>query len=151
MKPEMAVTLRLSVVRPPPGVRWAVQLGRNELLPPIHVTHDQLVFEVPLTFGANLRGTVRLRGAAIQGPPAARFVYVNSGKRAAEPWSCWDRRAKVSLATIDLVALQAVAGAAVVEGAIHGTARDGGPVCASVPLINGAWELRAVAPSTHCP
>lgn len=143
MKIEMPVTLRLRVVRPPPGVRWAVQLGRDELLPPIHAAHDELVFEVPLILGPNLRGTVQLRGAAIQGPPAARFVYVNSGKRAAEPLSCWDRRAKVSLATIDISALQDVMGHAVVDGAIHGTARDGGPACASVALIDGAWKLRA--------
>lgn len=148
MKTEIPVTLRLRVVRPPPGVRWAVQLGRDELLPPIHAAHDELVFEVPLILGPNLRGTVQLRGAAIQGPPAARFVYVNSGKRAAEPLSCWDRRAKVSLATIDISALQDVMGHAVVDGAIHGTARDGGPACASVALIDGAWKLRASGPRT---
>ncbi len=146
MHSDMPVTLRLSIVRPPPGVRWAVQLGRDELLPPIHVTHDQLMFEVPLTLGPNSRGTVQLRGAAIQGPPAARFVYVNSGKRAAEPLSCWDRRAKVSLATIDLAALQEMTGHAVLDGAIHGTARDGGPACASVALLDGAWKLRGGGP-----
>ena len=143
MNTDMPVTLRLRIVRPPPGVRWAVQLGRDALLPPSHIAHDELVFEVPLTLGPNLRGTVQLRGAAIQGPPAARFVYVNSGKRAAEPWSCWDRRAKVSLATIDIVALQKTTGPAVLDGAIHGTARDGGPACASVALIDGAWTFRS--------
>ena len=147
MKTDTPVTLRLSIVRPPPGVRWAVQLGRDELLPPMHVAPTQLVFEVPLTLGPNQRGTVQLRGAAIQGPPAARFVYINSGKRAAEPLSCWDRRAKVSLATIDIAALQEVTGHAVLDGAIHGTARDGGPACASVALIDGAWKLRAVGPT----
>jgi hypothetical protein len=146
MKTEMPVTLRLSIVQPPPGVRWAVQLGRDGLLPPIHAAHDVLVFEVPLTVGPNQRGTVQLRGTAIQGPPAARFVYVNSGRRAAEPFSRWDRRAKVSLATIDLAALQAVNGPVLVEGAIHGMARDGGPACASVALIDGAWTLRVVSP-----
>ena len=99
MKTDSPVTLRLTIVQPPPGARWAVQLGRDKLLPPIKVAPDQLVFEVPLTLAPNLRGTLQLRGAAVQGPPAARFVYVNSGKRAAEFSSCWDRRAKVSLAT----------------------------------------------------
>jgi Family of unknown function (DUF5990) len=143
MKTDVPVTLRLRIVRPPVGVRWAVQLGRYELLPPMQSALDQLVFEIPLTLGPNLRGTVQLRGAAIQGPPAARFVYVNSGKRAAEMNSCWDRRAKVPLASIDIVALQNVVGLVVLEGAIHGTARDGGPACASVVLIEGAWTLCA--------
>jgi Family of unknown function (DUF5990) len=139
---DTPVTLRLSIVRPPAGVRWAVQLGRDALLPPIHIADDHLVFEIPLILGPNLRGTVQLRGAAVQGPPAARFVYVNAGKRAAEPWSSWDRRAKVSLATIDLAALREVNGPIVLDGAIQGTARDGGPACASVALIDGAWRLR---------
>jgi Family of unknown function (DUF5990) len=143
MKTDLPVTLRLRVVQPPAGVRWAVQLGRDGLLPPIQTAPEQLVFEVPLTLGPNVRGVLQLRGAAIQGPPAARFVYVNSGKRAAESSSCWDRRAKVSLATIDIVALQNVVGHAILEGAMNGTARDGGPACASVTLIDGAWKLSA--------
>jgi Family of unknown function (DUF5990) len=151
MKTDLAITLRLRIVHPPPGVRWAVQLGRDELLPPIHVADDELVFEVPLTLGPNLRGTVQLRGAAIQGPPAARFVYVNSGKRAAEAWSSWDRRAKVSLANIDLAALQEMTGPVVLDGAIRGTARDGGPACASVALIDGAWKFRTAAPPRRGP
>ncbi len=144
MKTETRVTLRLRVMRPPPGVRWAVQLGRSELLPPLHVADDQLVFDVPLTLGANPRGAIQLRGVAIQGPPAARFVYVNSGKRAGEFSSRWDRRAKVALAAVDIAALQEAAGPVVLEGAIHGTARDGGPVSGTVALIDGAWTLRTV-------
>ena len=143
MTTEVSVTLRLTIVQSPPGVRWAVQLGRDALLPPVQVAHDQLVFEVPLTIGPNQRGTLQLRGAAVQGPPAARFVYVNSGKRAAEWGSSWDRRAKVSLASIDVVALQSAGGPVVLEGAMHGRARDGGPACASVALLDGAWTVRA--------
>ena len=141
MQPDLPITLRLSIVRPPAGVRWGVQLGRHELLPPVHVADDHVMFEVPLILGSNARGTVQLRGAAVQGPPSARFVYVNSGKRAAGPWSGWDRRAKVSLATIDIAALQNLTGPAILDGAILGTARDGGPACASVKLIDGAWKV----------
>ena len=143
MNTDAPVTLRLTIVHPPPGVRWAVQLGRDGLLPPMQVAPDHLVFEIPLTLGLNQRGALLLRGAAVQGPPAARFVYVNSGKRAAESGSCWDRRAKVSLTTIEVAALQNVVGRAVLDGAINGTARDGGPACASVALLDGAWTLRA--------
>lgn len=146
MKTDPPVMLRLRLVHPPPGVRWAVQLGRDGLLPPIQVTPDHLAFEIPLTLGMNQRGVLQLRGAAVQGPPAARFVYVNSGRRAAESSSCWDRRAKVSLASVDIAALHQVSGAIVLKGAINGTARDGGPACASVPLLDGAWTLLEVGP-----
>ena len=141
MQIEHPISLRLCILQPPPGVHWAVQLGRHELLPPVRIAHDQVVFEVPLTLGPNARGSVQLRGAAVQGPAGARFIYVNSGKRAGEPWSGWDRRAKVSLATIDVAALPELEGPIVLDGAIQGTARDGGPACASVALIHGAWTL----------
>ncbi len=147
---DIPVTLRLSIVRPPPGVRWAVQLGRDALLAPVHVDHDRLLFEVPLTLGPNQRGTLQLRGTAIQGPPAARFVYVNSGKRAGDLMSGWDRRAKVPLATIDIAALLGVTPPIVLDGAVDGMARDGGPACASVVLIDGAWTIRTVG-DTHGP
>ena len=149
MKTDVSVTLRLHLIQPPPGVRWAVQLGREALLSPIAVSPDELVFEIPLTLGPNARGTLQLRGDAVQGPPTARFVYVNSGRRAAESLSCWDRRAKVSIASIDIDALLQVGGSVVLEGAIKGTARDGGPACASVPLIDGAWTLVGVESETH--
>lgn len=142
MKTDVPVTLRLSIMHPPAGVRWAVQLGRDELLAPRQITDDQLVFEIPLTLGPNLRGVVQLRGAAVQGPPAARFVYVNSGKRAGETRSCWDRRAKVSLTGIDIAAFHNVVGEVVLVGAVPGTARDGGPSSGTVALIDAAWKRR---------
>jgi hypothetical protein len=143
MTTDRPITLRLTIVHPPPGVRWAVQLGRDELLPPTSVAPDRLVFEVPLTLGPNQRGTLQLRGAAVQGPPAARFVYVNSGKRAGDWGAAWDRRAKVPLTTIDVASLRTLAGEVILEATMHGTARDGGPACASVPLVDGAWKVRA--------
>jgi hypothetical protein len=141
---DLHVTLRLRIVHPPTGVRWAVQLGRDGLLPPIQIATDSVDFEIPLSLGPNLRGTVQLKGAAIQGPSAARFIYVTSGKRAGEPFSCWDRRAKVSLSSINVQQLRALNGPALFYGVIQGTARDGGPACASVALIDGEWKMQPV-------
>ena len=142
MNADMPVALRLTIVDSPRGVHWAVQLGRDGLLAPAEVAPDRVVFEIPLTLGLNQRGVLQLRGAAVQGPPAARFVYVNSGKRAADSGSCFDRRAKVSLASVDVAKLQQAAGPVILEGAMNGTARDGGPACASVALIDGEWKRR---------
>jgi hypothetical protein len=141
MKSDVAVTLRITLIDPPADARWAVQLGRDALLPPVSSTAGRVVFDVPVVLGPNARGVVQLRGAAVQGPPAGRFVYVNSGRRAGDVWSTWDRRAKVPLGSINASALLQADGPVVLDATIHGTARDGGPACASVPLLDGGWKL----------
>ena len=135
------------VVEPLPGVRLCVQSGKGALLPPVAVNDEEMRFDVRIRFVA-AGGVVTARGPAVQGPPKARFVYINAGSSAGQPGSCWVRRAKVSLMAIDhamLAELAAVPGAAL-EARVHGRARDGGPLCASVPLLDGGW--RVVAPPT---
>ncbi|MDQ6888070.1 MAG: DUF5990 family protein [Gemmatimonadota bacterium] len=140
------VPVRIVVEGPPPSVRWAVQLGRDDLLPPARIADGRLLFAFSLTVGPSTsEGEPTLRGPAAQGPPAARFVYLNSGKRAGESASCWDRRAKVPLRTIT-AALLAELGAApggVLEVRVAGRAGDGGPACASVPLLGEGWRIVA--------
>jgi hypothetical protein len=137
------ITLRLALLNPPAGVAWAVQLGRTELLPPVRVTPDQVSFEVPLELVSSASGEPRLRGAAVQGPAGGRFIYVNSGSRAGVVGSGWDRRAKVHLSSVPLEMLQArpASEALLLHGEITGTAKDGGPACASVPLLRGSWSF----------
>ena len=66
---------------------------------------------------------------------------MNSGKQAGEVESCWDRRAKVPLGGVDALLIEhATAAGAVIEAQIAGTGRDGGPACATVPLISG-WRV----------
>jgi hypothetical protein len=137
------ITLRLTVADPPAGVRWAIQLGRDQLSAPESIAHDSVVFRIPLELVADRAGTLRLRGAAVQGPPGARFVYLNSGTRAGDARSCWDRRAKIPLTGVPLARLHALAASdePLLDGAILGTAKDGGPTCASVPLLGAGWVL----------
>ena len=137
------ITLRLTVIEPPAGVTWAVQLGREALLPPATVTRDRVIFDVSLELVASSSGGPRLRGAAVQGPSGGRFLYVNSGSRAGEPGSCWDRRAKVSLVSIPMEELheRSQNEQVVLHGEIAGTAKDGGPACASVPLLRTDWVV----------
>jgi hypothetical protein len=67
---------------------------------------------------------------------------VNSGKRAGQAKTQWDRRAKVPLTGINWTLIKNVAKGGVLETQIEGTGRDGGPACGTVPLI-GRW--RAIA------
>jgi hypothetical protein len=140
-----SLCLRLSVVGPPPNVSWAVQLGRSDLLVPVRRSKDRLEFEILLELVSMASGAAMVRGAAVQGPRGGRFLYLASGARAGDVMSPWDRRAKISLETLPLGTIsKCPAGAAVVlAGEISGTAKDGGPACASVPLLGKAWSLVA--------
>jgi len=143
------LALRIVVMRPPSGVEWRVQSGRDELLAPRSASPDEIAFEVKVK--VTKQGPVIFRGAVTQGPPKARFVYVNSGTRAGQADSCWDRRAKISLADITRAQVdQALESSdALLESRIVGTSRDGGPACATVPLLDGGWRLVARASNTR--
>jgi hypothetical protein len=139
MNPQLQ--LRVIVVAPPADVVFAVQRGRAGLLAPARMTPDSLVFEFAVTVADAAAQPVRLTGEFTQGPATARFVYVNSGTYAGEAGSCWSRRAKLPLAGIPSALVQsALQNTAVIEARIAGTGRDGGPACASVPLLSG-WTI----------
>lgn len=139
--------LRLRVVGPPANVSWAVQLGRTDLLAPVKHRTDQLEFDIPLELVDAAGGEVRVRGQAVQGPRGGRFLYLASGTRAGDVMSPWDRRAKISLETLplDTIRKRPVGTVVVLEGVIAGTAKDGGPACASVPLLGNGWAVAASA------
>ncbi len=140
------VPLRIVVVAPPSGVPWALQVGRDELIPPAGRSPDALAFELAVTLAPNAPDAAPVfRGPAAQGPPAGRFVYLCAGRRAGDPGSPWERRAKVPLGGITaehLARLRETPGG-VLEARIQGTARDGGPACATVPLLAGGWAVVA--------
>lgn len=141
-----APRLRIVVESPPAGVAFAVQRGRDGLLPPTRTTRTRLTFEFTLRLGKpRAGGRPNFLGDCAQGTPDARFVYVNSGQRARQPGSPWDRRAKIMLGSIDKALLQRALDApdCVLEARFAGAGRDGGPACATVPLLDGGWQLAA--------
>jgi hypothetical protein len=143
---DSRLTLRIHVRRPPAGVELRVQSGKTgaaDLLPPAHATEDGPAFDLEVAVRDQPGGAVDLAGPVVQGGPGARFVYVCSGTLAGHAESGWQRRAKVPLGGIDgaLVERMRATPSAVLQARIEGTARDGGPACASVPLLDGGWEV----------
>lgn len=136
------VRLRISVQHPLAGVQFRLQQGRADLVAPTRVTPDSIQFEFTLRPGPPRGGRPTLRGPAAQGPPDGRFVYINSGRRAGQQGTGWDRRAKVPLRGITTALLNAALtnGQQVLEARIAGTGPDGGPACATVPLLDD-WHL----------
>lgn len=137
--------LRIVVEHPVPGVALQVQRGRDGLLAPDQVSQTALtfVFSVRLGPSAGAPG-LRFLGEFSQGPAGRRFVYLCCGKRAGQPASIWDRRAKIALWTItpDQARAALESDRLVLEARVAGRAKDGGPLCASVPLLGPGWVLK---------
>ena len=140
---EHELPIRIIVLHVPDGVTFAIQRGKNELLPPARSRDASLIFELSVRVSERKGGgSPNVLGPYAQGKPDDRFIYLNSGTMAGQPDSCFTRRAKIKTAGITWKLVeQALADKAVVEAQIEGTARDGGPCCATVPLL-GDWKVR---------
>jgi hypothetical protein len=132
----------IAVLHVPPGVTFAVQRGRHELLQPSRSKGGSLIFDLSVRVSERKGGgPPNVLGPYTQGKPDDRFIYLNSGTMAGQRDSCFTRRAKIKTdgITWNLVK-QALANAAVLETQVEGKARDGGPCCATVSLLDG-WKV----------
>lgn len=140
------VPIRIVLVHPADGVRFAVQRGKDALLPPTHADDAAITFDLTVRIGEpQPDGAPNFLGPFTQGSVAERFVYVNAGTLAGQPESPWTRRAKVKLAGISQTMIEAVQATpgAVLEVRIDGQAKDGGPPAASIPLLGAGWQVVA--------
>lgn len=146
---EVEILLRITLYRVPPGVKFALQKGKSgaahkeQLLPPTRVDPASISFDFTVRVARDRLGTkLRFLGEFTQGPADKRFVYVNSGRRAGQADTQWDRRAKVPLTTITPALVDHVRETpnTVLLIEISGRASDGGPVVASY-LSSTEWRL----------
>jgi hypothetical protein len=145
-QPELP--LRITVVDPVPGVWLRLQSGRADLVEASISTLSELSFDFWVRVGSpQPDGRSTFLGAFAQGPPTGRFVYVNTGVRAGQPRTPWDRRAKIPLGGISPGQVSAVLKepGSFLEVRFPGRGPDGGPTCATVRLPPGAWVLRRKA------
>ena len=145
-EPVSEIPLRITLVAPPRGVLFCLQGRGREPVGQTLSKGEDLVFD--LAVRADESGAQpRFLGPFTQGPPAQRFIYVCSGTMAGEAGSCWTRRAKVPLSGIshELLKDWRASAAARLEARIRGTAKDGGPACASVEILGG-WCVSAAGP-----
>jgi hypothetical protein len=139
-----SLPLRIKLVKPPRDVAFCLQKGKVDLVPPSSVSDEHVSFDLNINIANDQTdGPPNFRGPFVQGPPAARFLYINSGTYAGQGDSCWSRRAKVPLTGIgwELIERALSRPESVLEASLAGTARDGGPLCATVPFLNGGWKV----------
>ena len=138
------VTLRIVVERPPRGVAFAVQRGKAALHQRTVSTGSDLTFELAVGVECSGSGPLDFRGEFVQGKRGERFVYVNSGTLADQPESAWTRRAKVWLKGFPRIRAEELSKAPppIIVARFEGTGPDGGPACATVPLLGAGWKAR---------
>jgi hypothetical protein len=146
MKAEKTeLPLRIVVDQPIPGVALALQRGSGtkfSLVGPAQASADALLFDLDITLdGSTAAGGPRLLGLFVQGPPTARFVYINVGASAGQIGSPWQRRVKVPLGGITLESIEALAPGERLTAHIASKGRDGTPACATVPILPPGWRV----------
>jgi hypothetical protein len=143
MKNRPEVALRITLVDPPAGVLFALQRGKDQPVAQTRASGPELSFDFHVEVGGAADGEPVFYGPFTQGPPDGRFVYVNSGTYAGDTASEWGRRAKVPLGglTGSLIAETLQTPESFLEARISGKSRDGGAVCASVPLLPPGWRV----------
>ncbi len=103
-----------------------------DLIAPVRGSSEAVVFEFSLSVQGEIPdGRPRMLGPVVQGPPAGRFVYLNSA----------GRRAKVPLMDISWEMIKQLTPGQRLEAHIAGRARDGGWACASVKLQPPGWVV----------
>ena len=135
--------LRIILEQPPKGCDFGLQKGRGsvyEIVQTKRFTGKDLIFEFTVGVKPDGKASPDLAGPFVQGPAGERFVYIDIGTYAGQADSQWGRRLKVPLSGITTEMIQS---SAVLEARVPGTARDGGPTCATVKPFAG-WKSRAV-------
>ena len=134
---QTEIRMRLVIEAPVIGVMHSLQDRKNRPLDPKpSVAGEPLVFDFPVRIasGPKFYGEqVRSEG------PERRFVYVAIGRQAGAHDPLWSRRMKIDIHDILQGLLDGAMAGKRLIGTVHGTAKDGSPACATVPVQG--WRL----------
>ena len=140
------LSLRIVLLAPPAGVDFGLQEGKGNEYNPINKQRSKGKdpnFDCVVTVKDNRSDALpNFLGPLTQGPPTGRFIYVDVGRLAGQTDCRWERRIKVPLNDISWKMIRQVSADPnlVLEARLPGTAKDGGPSCATVHPIHG-WKV----------
>ena len=146
---EVALGIRIELVHPPEGYAFCLQRGkgsRSERLDYVEVLEgdeDTIAFDLDVTIRKARTGPgPDFFGPFVQGTPGARFFYVCVGQCVEGAAPYWSGRVKVPLRGIEWATVESAAKSHARLFARYAASRpDGGPVFASVPLLDDGWTV----------
>ena len=138
------ITLEIVLVAPPKGVGFCLQKGKSELVDYQVSTGKDLRFSLTVRVKKGTLGVPNFLGEFTQGTAKERFVYVCAGEYAGQQDAEWARRVKIHLSSIRWQQVEQVMSGSngKLVASYQATDKNGGPSCASVPLIDSAWALK---------
>ena len=144
MEPE--ITLQIILIKPTPDVVFGLQKGSGNNYETVQKqisTSNDLAF----TFTIKVKGDrskdklPKLSGSFVQGSGDNKFVYIDIGTYAGQTDTMWSRRLKIPLTGITWRDIDFLHRNSMLQTIVPGTARDGGPNCATVKPFAG-WHLK---------
>ena len=141
---DNTLSLRITVLDPPPNILWALQLGQDEIVEPTLNTRSRVTFDFTVEVVEDTSSAgFRLRGPAVQGRAGKRFVYLRMGAYAGQTNTSRGWRAKIEVESIShkLILEAKSKRSGVLEAQFAGTGPKGDPACATVPLLGAGWHV----------
>jgi hypothetical protein len=134
------------LITPPAGVDYGIQRGSGAQYETLFVQRPKrgdVTFDFSIGVAETINAGPDFRGPFVQGPRDGRFIYIDVGTYAGQKNTPWSRKMKIPLQDITSTLIRRVLKKpdARLAAKIPGTARDGGPNCATVELL-GDWEVR---------
>ncbi len=140
------VSFRITLVKPPADVDFGLQKGHGSKYETVQKQRSKgndLSFEFKAGLKAGRASHPDFSGPYVQGPPNERFVYIDIGACAGQTDTIWSRRLKIPFRGITKEMTAQIMNDPKMELAtkVPGTAKDGGPNCATVKSFEG-WKLK---------
>ena len=105
---------------------------------------DALAWTTEVAVKAGPDGAPDFAGPAVHGKRGERFFYLSWSSERYGHREMF-RRIKVHLRDVTSAQIgRAATTDGVLEACVHAVAKDGGPACASVPLLGGGWTVKPV-------
>jgi len=144
----MELQLRIALLSPPPGVDFGLQKGSGNNYQTVEIQRSgsqDLHFRLTIMLKGDEQKSPQpdFSGSFVQGPVSERFIYFDIGTLAGQTLSPWTRRLKIPLRGItwEMIDQLKANPKLFLETSVPGTAKDGGPNCATVKPFEG-WVVR---------
>ncbi|MEO5582199.1 MAG: DUF5990 family protein [Saprospiraceae bacterium] len=139
------ITLKIILQNPTSGVDFGIQKGAGNTYETIlrqRSKGNDLEFSFMINVKNKEADTFTLLGPIVQGPPTARFIYIDIGTYAGEVDSMWSRRLKIPLTGITTEMIKKILSDSdvILQTKVAGSEKGGGPNCGTVKPFE-SWKL----------